>query len=277
MHLNLACSVKATRSRPPAVLTPRATDIRNYRVDWDTTSSPTMSDAPPHSEGHSPSKALPELSSLWAEVNLQQALSSYASSTTEMLSTSRGNDPFPQSDKSGAPTRASPDMWLLDSNRQFQSLTEDISHTVNQAKYYMYEVSSYWPAIYRIILNGGADSELLPYGPLFFESVSSFLCAARIGLSLCRPKAWFLCARFVLTIVVPHTCKRRLHSVLSIYVVSIATVRVLEVPTLGLLAPPPLWEQLEASVDAMQGPSELSPSVRYMRESLKDRLDMVRV
>jgi hypothetical protein len=236
-----------------------------------------MSDALPHSEGHSPSKALPELSSLWTELNLQQALSSYASSTPEMLSTARGNDCFPQSDKSGTPNRALPDMWLWDSNLQFQSLAEDISHTVNQAKYYMYEVSSYWPAIYRIILNGGADSELLPYGPLFFESVTSFLCAARIALSLCRPKAWFLCARFVLPILFRRNCARCLLSSLSMYTVSIATVRALEVSTLGLLAPPPLWEQLEASVDALQGPSELSPSVRYMRESLKDRLDMARV
>ncbi|KAL3442399.1 hypothetical protein BJX65DRAFT_225705 [Aspergillus insuetus] len=251
MHLNLACSMEKNRS-----FTPRNTAIRNYRVDWDTTSSPTMSDVLPHSEGHSPSKALPELSSFWEEVNMQQGLNSHASSTTEMLSTTR-NDCFPQSDKSGTPNRALPDMWLWDSNLQFQSLPEDISHAVNQAKYYMYEVSSYWPAIYRILLNGSAEPELLPYGPLFFESVASFLCAAKIGLSICRPKAWFLCA--------------------SIYTVSIATVRALEVPTLGLLAPPLLWEQLEASLDALQSPSELSPSVRYMRESLKDRLDIARV
>ncbi|KAL3484251.1 hypothetical protein BJX62DRAFT_244133 [Aspergillus germanicus] len=250
MHLNLSSSGKVIRSRSPTATMTSGMDTRNYPVDWDTASSSTMSGIFPHSEAHSPSKALRELSSLWVEVNLQQALNAYASSAIDMSKSRILKDAFSYSDDCAFPTGA---LRGIDTDLQFPALAESINGAIHRAKYHMYEVTVYWPAIYRIILNGGADPELLPYGPLFFESVSSFLCAARIGLSTCRPKTWFLCA--------------------SIYTVSLATVRALEVPTLQLLAPLPLWEQLEASVDALQGPSELSPSVRYMRESLKDRLD----
>jgi hypothetical protein len=165
-----------------------------------------------HSEAHSPSKALAEPSSLWVEVNLQQALDTYASSAADVSKSMTFKDAFSYSDDTAIPNGALRDMpAALDTDLHFPSLAESINGAIHRAKYHLYEVTIYWPAIYRIIMNGGADSELLPYGPLFFESASSFLCAARNALSLCRPKAWFLCARFVLTIVVPHTCKRRLH------------------------------------------------------------------
>ncbi|KAJ0413011.1 hypothetical protein BJY00DRAFT_297558 [Aspergillus carlsbadensis] len=252
MHLNLSCSAKTLRSRPATVPMTRGMDTGNYPADWDTASSSTMSGILAHSEAHSPDAAMPGLSSLLVEMNLQQALDSYASSASEISTTCK--DAFSYSDNSALPNGASRDMPACDINMQFPSLDESITGAVHRAKYHMYEVATYWPAIYRIILNGSADTELLPYGPLFFESVTSFLCAARIGLSLCRPKAWFLCA--------------------SIYTVSIATARGLEVPALRLLAQPALLELLEGSVDALQGPSEISPSVRYMRESLRDRLDI---
>jgi hypothetical protein len=62
----------------------------------------------------------------------------------------------------------------------------------------MYEISIYWPVIYRIILDGIANTESLPYGSLFFQSVTGFLDAAKIALGVCLPKAWFLYARYVL-------------------------------------------------------------------------------
>ncbi|KAI9043127.1 uncharacterized protein KD926_004631 [Aspergillus affinis] len=37
------------------------------------------------------------------------------------------------------------------------------------------------------------------------------------------------------------------------------------------------WEQIEASLDALQGPSMLSPAVQYMQESLKVRLEETKI
>jgi hypothetical protein len=45
---------------------------------------------------------------------------------------------------------------------------------------------------------------------------------------------------------------------------------------LRLLTEPRLWEYLEASVDALHGPSELSPSIQDIRETLKVRLEMAK-
>jgi hypothetical protein len=60
------------------------------------------------------------------------------------------------------------------------------------------------------------------------------------------------------------------------YTISLAAVRAIEVRCLRLLTEPPLWESLEGSVDALHGPSELSPSIRHMHETLKDRLEMAK-
>lgn len=76
-----------------------------------------------------------------------------------------------------------------------QPTSQDIDGAVCRAKFHLYEVSTYWPAIYRIIMTGSADAELLPYGPLFFQSVTSFIGSANFALRVCLPKAWFLCAR----------------------------------------------------------------------------------
>jgi hypothetical protein len=92
-----------------------------------------------------------------------------------------------------------PDMLSAGIKLQSSGFGLDTYSAVHRAKYHMYEVNGYWPVIYRIILNGSADPELLPYGPLFFESVTAFLSDANMALWICRPKAWFLCARFVLT------------------------------------------------------------------------------
>ena len=56
-----------------------------------------------------------------------------------------------------------------------------------------------------------------------------------------------------------------------------AAFRALEVRSLRLLAQARIWEHLEASVDALDRPSGLSPSVGYMRDSLKDRLERARL
>ncbi|OJJ08546.1 hypothetical protein ASPVEDRAFT_402588 [Aspergillus versicolor CBS 583.65] len=133
---------------------------------------------------------------------------------------------------------------------------QQIDGAICRAKFHLYEVSTYWPAIYRIIMTGSADPELLPHGPLFFQSLTSFLGSANLALQVCLPKAWFLCA--------------------NIYIVCIAAIEASEVHYLRLLCQPQLWQQINGSVDAMNRPSMLSPSVQYMRESLKARLEGVR-
>lgn len=75
-------------------------------------------------------------------------------------------------------------------------ITEHHNHlALLRTKYYAYEISLYWPAIRRIMENGFADCELLPYGPLFFESAINFLTTATATALICPPKSWSLYAR----------------------------------------------------------------------------------
>jgi hypothetical protein len=76
--------------------------------------------------------------------------------------------------------------------------SEDAQTAPIRAKYHAYETTLHWPVIYRIIVNGFADTETLPYGLLFFESVTRFLSAADTAVRVCIVKAWPLCALFVL-------------------------------------------------------------------------------
>lgn len=224
-------------------------------------------------EAYSPNETLQLLFNFCAEINLQQELNRYATSAADVLSTYDDGSPRTERTANSSyalgslPDRFSPDNGLESQN---------INGPIRRAKYHMYEVSIYWPVIYRIILDGIADTELLPYGPLFFESVTSFLGAVKIALGVCLPKAWFLCARFVLAIPLFGFRNLCLHIGLSIYTISSATVRALEVRCLRLLTEPQLWEYLEASVDALHGPSELSPSIRDMRGTLKYLLEMIK-
>ncbi|KAL2861166.1 fungal specific transcription factor domain-containing protein [Aspergillus lucknowensis] len=128
---------------------------------------------------------------------------------------------------------------------------------VYRAKHHMYEVSIYWPVIYRIIVNGFAEPELLPHAPLFFESVTGFLDAALVALRVCPSKAWFLCA--------------------SMYITAIAAIRATEVQCLRILPHPGLWKSIENSLDALRRLSEVSPSVQYLRDSLEGQLARAKI
>ncbi|KAJ5636511.1 uncharacterized protein N7484_009824 [Penicillium longicatenatum] len=253
MHLNLPRFGETLRGGLTTTPLPTSTYVWDHFGDSNTPSRSSLSGIFQNSEAYSPNETLQSPFNFCTEVNLQQVLNGYASSATDVLSAYDDGSPHTE--------------WKANSSRSLDSLPDTFSqdngfesHNINspicRAKYHMYEVSIYWPVIYRIILDGIADTELLPYGPLFFESVTSFLSAAKIALQACLPKSWFLCA--------------------SIYTISFAAIRALEVRCLRLLAEPRLWQYLEASVDALHGPSELSPSIQDMRETLKDRLEMAK-
>jgi hypothetical protein len=161
-------------------------------------SSSSLSGILQDSEAYSPNETLQSLFNFCTELNLQQVLNGYASSATDVLSTYDDGSPHTERKEYPSHTLGS----LSDSSSRDNDLeSQNINGPICRAKYHMYEVSIYWPVIYRIIIDGFADTELLPYGPLFFESVTSFLGAAKIALRLCLPKAWFLCARSVLAIL----------------------------------------------------------------------------
>ncbi|KAL4885928.1 hypothetical protein BJY04DRAFT_214125 [Aspergillus karnatakaensis] len=256
MHLNLSCSSRALRGWSKLVPLPSSTDMWSYLDDWNAPSNSSLSSMPQDSDVDSPNESPPSLSNFCVEVNLQQALETYAAPVMNISDpytddSSHPNEPIPNK-----ALRFFPDLFSTGINLQAGGSAQDTHSAIHRAKYYMYEVTSYWSVIYRIILNGSADPELLPYGPLFFGSVTSFLSAAKMALWVCRPKAWFLCV--------------------SIYTISMATLRALDVRPLRLLVETGLWEQLEASVDDLQRHGELSPSVRYMWDSLTERLEKAR-
>ncbi|KAH8693064.1 hypothetical protein BGW36DRAFT_399801 [Talaromyces proteolyticus] len=124
--------------------------------------------------------------------------------------------------------------------------------TLLRAKYHAYEISSYWPAIYRAIVLKFSDSELLPYGPLFVESIVSFLGTANVAVRVCIPKSWSLCA--------------------SLFIVSMVAIWTVDNLRLQSLFLPRLWEHLKDTLDTLKQFSELSPSVKYMVEVLENRL-----
>lgn len=162
-----------------------------------TPSRSSLSGVSLNSEVNSPNEILQSLFDFCTEVNLQQELTGYATSATDVRSTY--DDDSPQTERttnsSYAPSSSSETLFA-DNGLGSQSINSPIC----RAKYHMYEVSMYWPVIYRIILNGITNTELLPYGPLFFESVTGFIGAAKVALGVCLPKAWFLYARFVLAV-----------------------------------------------------------------------------
>ncbi|KAF4210473.1 hypothetical protein CNMCM8980_009401 [Aspergillus fumigatiaffinis] len=216
-HLNLSLPSKTLRGQSNMVTLPSSNDMWSSRSDQNAPSNSSLAGIP-------------------QEVDLQQALDAYA--TSGMAASDIYNGVFSTADE------------------PIPNEFPDTYSAVHRAKYHMYEVNGYWPVIYRIILNGSADPELLPYGPLFFESVTAFLSDANMALWICRPKAWFLCA--------------------SIYTISMATLRATDVQPLRLLVHKGLWEQLQVTVDALQKFGELSPSVRYMWDSLRERLSEAR-
>ncbi|KAB8224278.1 hypothetical protein BDV33DRAFT_199673 [Aspergillus novoparasiticus] len=232
---------------------PASTNMWDRFGGSNTPSRSSLSGIPQNRGTYSPNEALQALFNFCTEMNLQQELTGYATSATDVRSTYDDDSLHTKRTANSSHTPGSSSETLFSDNALG---SQSINGPICRAKYYMYEVSMYWPVIYRIILDGITDTELLPYGPLFFESVTRFLSAAKVALGVCVPKAWFLYA--------------------SIYTISLAAVRALEVRCLRLLAEPQLWESLEALVDTLHGPSELSPSIRHMHGSLKDRLEMAK-
>jgi hypothetical protein len=189
MHLNLPYFGKIL----PRGLTPGPLPISTYMWDHfgdsNTISHSSLSGNFQKCELYTPNETLQSLFNLFTEVHLQHELNGYASSATGVLSTYDDGSPYTES--------------TANSRHALGSLSVRFSPDngpICRAKYHIHEVSIYWPVIYRIILDGIAETELLPYGPLFFESVTSFLGAAKTALRVCFPKAWFLCTRFVLAI-----------------------------------------------------------------------------
>lgn len=198
MHLNLPCLGKTLPGGLTTAPLPTGTYMWRHFGDSITMSRSSWSGILQYSEAYSPNETLQPLFNFCTEVNLQQELNGYASSATGGLSTHDDGSPDTErTANSTHPLGALSDTFCSDNG--FESW--NINGPICRAKYHMYEVSVYWPMIYRIILDGIADAELLPYGALFFESVTSFLVAAKEALWACFPKAWFLCARFVFEIM----------------------------------------------------------------------------
>ncbi|KAJ5424691.1 hypothetical protein N7445_010664 [Penicillium cf. griseofulvum] len=241
MHLNLAGFGKGQRGSA----------LSDHFGDLNALSTSFFFGTRQNNEAYSPNETPQSLFNFCTEVNLQQVLNEYASSATDALGTHEDGAPHSERKANSSHTPGSlPESFSPENDLGFQNIDDPIC----RAKYHMYEVSIYWPVIYQIILDGFADTELLSHSALFFESVISFLGAAGTALRVCLPKAWFLCA--------------------SIYTISFTAVRALEVRCLRLLTEPRLWEYLEASVDALRGPSELSPSIQDMRRTLKARMEI---
>ncbi|KAL2821677.1 hypothetical protein BJX63DRAFT_223885 [Aspergillus granulosus] len=251
MHLNLTSGRKLCCNNSTTIPLPTSAYMWDCAAGSNTPwrSSP-FSGTPPSGQGYLAN------SHLATEIHLQLVLNNHTSPVAAAETSST------EANACSSSPLASLQDTLLFPHTASHATQFDHTHQISEspvclAKYHLYEVSAYWPVIYRIILDGIADSELLPYGPLFFECVTSFLGAAQMAIAVCPAKTWFLCA--------------------SMYTISMAAVRALEVSSLRLLAQSRFWGYLEAAVDAMRGPSELSPSIRYMRESLRERLDMLGV
>ncbi|EED15729.1 conserved hypothetical protein [Talaromyces stipitatus ATCC 10500] len=126
-----------------------------------------------------------------------------------------------------------------------------------RAKCHAYEISSYWPAIYRAIVLKCVDSELLSYASLFIESIVNFLDTASFAVRVCAPKSWSLSA--------------------SLFIVSM--VAIWTVDNLHLQSPLPLSlrRYLKDTLDTLKQFSELSPLVKHMAEVLENRLQEIDV
>ncbi|KAL2812632.1 hypothetical protein BJX63DRAFT_443406 [Aspergillus granulosus] len=255
MHLSLSSCGKTCRRQLATIPLPTSTYMWDYIADSNSPWISSLSNTPPTGR---PIEPLQSHFYFVTEVHLQLVLNNHVSLENDMPGPFRVNSLHTDGSLGPiSPPVPLPDMPPSPNSPDAQPYhAQNLNGAVCLAKYHMYEVSAYWPAIYRIMLDGLVDSELLPYVPLFFESVTSFLCAAQITIGVCPAKTWFFSA--------------------SIYTISISAVRALEVPSLRCLAQPRLWECLQASVGALRGPSEICPSVSYMLESLRDRLERVR-
>jgi hypothetical protein len=132
------------------------------------------------------------------EIQLQTMLNKYTSSAMDELSTS-GEFPDPNHHPGPGPNML---CSSIAQDSPSQPSCQHIDGAMCRAKFHLYEVSTYWPVIYRIITNGSAHPELLPYAPRFFQSVTNLLGSANLALQVCLPKTWFLCGRYVLRVAV---------------------------------------------------------------------------
>ncbi|KAJ5470482.1 hypothetical protein N7530_007839 [Penicillium desertorum] len=240
MHLSLSSIGGTMRGHLAMISLPTNTDVWDWSDDPHSLSRLSSSDGSHISEAYSRTEPPFHLST---EIQIQTVLNKYTSSRMDDLSASKEILDLDH------PLTFALDMLCpsIAPDSPSQPISQHIDGAVCRAKYHLYEVSIYWPVIYRIIINGSADPELLPYAPLFFQSVTSLLGSANLALRICLPKTWFLCARAV------------------------------EVRCLRLLCQPQFWEHIDASIDALHRPSMLSPSVLYMRESLKARLEGINI
>ncbi|KAJ5837186.1 hypothetical protein N7447_003212 [Penicillium robsamsonii] len=191
MHLTLACFGKRPRGGLTTSSLPTGSCPWDHFSDSNALSTSSLCGTLRNSEAYSPNETLQSLFNFCTEVNLQQVLNRYASSATDVLGTYEDGAPHSERQANSSQTPGSlQDSFCPDNDLGSLSINDPIC----RAKYHMYEVSIYWPAIYRIMLDGFVDTELLPHRALFFESVTSFLGAAQTALRGCLPKAWFLCA-----------------------------------------------------------------------------------
>ncbi|KAL4916409.1 hypothetical protein BDW62DRAFT_218758 [Aspergillus aurantiobrunneus] len=235
LHLNLPAIGKALRTHLQTIPLPTDTDLWDYIRDPNPSARSSSSTEPQNGKAYSP----------------QDARQPHSIISTDVPSIWNEHSPSSEERHSNHSIGSMPIMNPgLSSHPQDRTSPSDAG-AVYQAKSHLYAVSTYWPAIYRIIMNGVAEPELLAQAPLFFESVTGFLDTAHIALRVCPPKAWSLCA--------------------SMYITAVAAIRATEVHCLRILPQPRLWESVENSVDALHRLSELSPSLQFMRDSLEDQ------
>ncbi|KAL3472377.1 hypothetical protein BJX99DRAFT_249724 [Aspergillus californicus] len=254
-HLNLSAIDWSMRSSFTSIPVVTKTDSWEYNGLSDSPSSSPFSMTDQGSKSCSPRESPESPLYFSTELQLHLACHKTVSHNVEFSQTghaftvpsSSARDLYPDSLPSKVRLGISPDI---------QGISPQHMHgAVSRVKYHFYELSVYWPVIYRIIIDGFADPEILPYGPLFFESVTSFLCAATEALRISPAKTWPMCA--------------------SIFIISMVSIRAMDVPCLRRLSQPGFWQYIKASADALHRPGTFSPSVLYMHQTLEDRLLMV--
>ncbi|OQE21428.1 hypothetical protein PENFLA_c014G08104 [Penicillium flavigenum] len=187
MHLSLSSIGGTMRGHLALIPLPTNTDVWDWSDNPHSPSRLSSSDGSHISEAYSRTETPFHFST---EIQLQAVLNKYTSPAMDDLSASRESYPL----------AFALDMLCssIAPDSRSQPISQHIDGAVCRAKYHLYEVSIYWPVIYRIIIHGSADPELLTYAPLFFQSVISLLGSANLALRVCLPKTWFLCARYVL-------------------------------------------------------------------------------
>lgn len=192
MHLNL--SAAHSRPQPGRSYAPIAfpTNDKHWDIFAELGPSRSWSTASPDSPSHLQRDSL----HLSQELYLQQLIDKHMDSAIEADPTSTS------SVEDGLILQ-----WLLDCLPPLPpfnvtTMSQNIASrhqraALLRAKYHAYEMSCYWPAIYRATALDFADPELLAHASLFIESIMSFLGAANFAIRVCILKSWPLAARYV--------------------------------------------------------------------------------